>query len=427
MKRFTAFMLALFLVLQMTGCNTSSGLFHQEKDSESSTQKTILEDEDIKVGFLFSNGADAPDTISHMECVRKMQKNTGLKDSQILIVKNVGKDQYRDEIEKLIGKGCDLIFAKASAAEPAMIEAARDHPEVEFCQEDGREVSESGLSNIHSFYVRLYEGYYAAGVAAGCKLNDMLNRGKITPDQCVIGFAATRENPENLSCINAFYLGVQEVCTQASVLVRYVDGSGKYDDDNECARQLIGAGAHMMSQRVFTTAAAAACAENDIPIVGNEINIIDVAPNEAITSVTADWSIYYEYAARSLVEGKDIAPDWVAGYEENAVGLSQFNDAHLPEDAIIKVADTEKDLRKGKAKVFDTGKFKIDGSAIEDLIKNDKSYSKYKPYVSKGEFKESRKQSVPVMEFLIDGISVSTENYLPEEESTETTESEDSN
>jgi basic membrane protein A len=419
-----ALMLALILVFQMTGCNTGSGLFHQDKKPEASSENQIIEDEDIKIGFLFSLGTDAPDTISHMECIRKMQHNTGLKDSQILVVTNVGADDYGDQIEKLIGKGCDMIFAKASAAETAMIEAAKNHPEVEFCQEDGREVSESGLSNIHSFYVRLYEGYYAAGVAAGCKLNDLLNKGRISPYNCVIGFAATRKNPENISCINAFYLGIKQVCTQGSVIVRYVDSTGKYDKDDECARQLIAAGVRMMGQRVFTTAVAAACAENDIPIVGNEINLIDVAPNEAITSVVADWSIYYEYAVRSLVEGKDIDADWVAGYEENAVCLSQFNDAHLPEDTYEKVAETEKDLRKGKAKVFDTTQFTVDGSPLEELIKSDKSYSKYRTYVSKGEFKESRKQSVPVMEFLIDGITVSTENYLPEEE---TTESEDEN
>jgi basic membrane protein A len=416
MKKITALMLALFLVFQMTGCNTASGLFHQENKPESSTEVQTAPDEDLKIGFLFPFGADAPDTISHIEAIRKMQKNTGLKDSQVLIVKNVAADDYGEEIEKLIGKGCDLIFAKASAAETAMIEAASNHPEVEFCQEDGREISESGLSNLHSFYVRLYEGYYAAGVAAGCKLNDLLNRGRISPDTCVIGFAATRKNPENISCINAFKLGVKQVCSQASMIVRYVDSSGNYNKDDECARQLIGAGARLMAQRVFTTAVASACAENDIPIVGNEINIIDVAPIEAITSVTVDWSLYYQHAVECVTNGKDIEPDWVAGYEENAVCLSQFNDAHLPENTIDKVADVEKDLRKGKAKVFDLDNFTVEGENFKELTKNNKDYSKFKPYVSKGEFKESRKKSVPVMDFLIDGIKVITGDYLSDED-----------
>lgn len=415
MKKFTALMLVLILVFQITGCNTASGLFHQEGKSEGSTEIAPIEEEDLKIGFLFPFGADAPDTISHVEAIRKMQQNTGLKDSQVLIKKNVAADKYGEEIEKLISKGCDLIFAKASAAETAMIEAASNHPEVEFCQEDGKEITESGLSNLHSFYVRLYEGYYAAGVAAGCKLNDLLNRGRISPETCVIGFAATRKNPENISCINAFYLGVEQVCSQASMIVRYVDSSGNYNKDDECARQLIGAGARLMGQRVFTTAVASACAENDIPIVGNEVNLIDVAPNEAITSVIADWSLYYEYAVHCVTSGQDIAPDWVAGYEENAIRLSQFNDAHIPENTIEKVQDTEKDLRKGKAKVFDTSEFKVEGEDFKELIKH-KPYSKFKSYVSKGEFKESRKKSVPVMDFLVDGIKVITGDYLSDED-----------
>lgn len=426
MKKYIALIISLLLVLQMTGCQTASGLFRHDSDPESSTEIQSVDEEDMKIGFLFPLGADAPDTISHVTAIRKMQQDTGLKDSQVLIVKNVNSDQCADEIEKLIGKGCDLIIAKASSAEPAMIEAAKNHPEVEFCQEDGSEVKESGLSNVHSFYVRLYEAYFAAGVAAGVKLNDMLNEGKISSETCVIGFAATRKNPENISCINAFYLGVQRVCSQASMIVRYVDGSGNYDKDDECARQLIAAGARLMCQRVFTTAVASVCAENDVPVVGNEINIIDVAPNEAITSAVADWSVYYEYAVDCLLKGEDIDPDWGAGYKENAVLLSQFNDAHLTEGVIERVAEVEKTLRNGKCKVFDTSTFTVDGETLESLVKNNSKYARYKAYVSGGEFKESRKQAVPVMEFLIDGIQVSTGNYLQEDASEEESAGEES-
>jgi len=419
MKKLTALLVCLLLLVQIAGCQTASGLFQHNSLPEGSTQTQSQDEEDLKIGFLFSLGADAPDTVSHVAAIRKMQQDMGLKDSQVLIVKNVNSDKYDDEIEKLISKGCDLIVAKASSAEEAMIEAAKNHPEVEFCQEDGREVEKSNLSNLHGFYVRLYEGYYAAGAAAGSRLNDMLNQGRISGDSCVIGFAATRANPENISCINAFYLGVRQVCSQASMIVRYVDSSGSYRNDDECARQLIAAGAHMMCQRVFTTAVASACAENDIPLVGNEVNLIDVAPNEAITSVVADWSIYYKYAVDCLLKGRDIDQDWGAGYEEMAVSLSQFNDAHLSETAIERVADIEKQLRKGKCKVFDTTTFTVEGETLENLVKSNPEYSKYKKYVKNGESRESRKQSVPSMEFLVDGIQVSTENYLPEEETSE--------
>ncbi len=422
MKRFLTFAMTLLLVMQIAGCQKASSLFHQEFGPEDTTEVKTVEDEDIKVGFLFPLGSDAPDTISHVEAVRKMQHDTGMKDSQVLIVMNVAANDYPDKIEKLIGKGCDMIIAKAQSAEPAMIEAARNHPEVEFCQEDGREVTKSGLSNLHTYYVRLYEGYYAAGIAAGSRLNEMLNKGRISPGTCQVGFVATRENPENISCANAFYLGINKMCSQASMMVRYVGSSGNYNQDNETARQLIAAGARMMSQRVFSTAVASACAENDIPVVGSEINIIDVAPNEAITSVVADWSVYYDYAVDCLIKGKEIQPEWCAGYKEGAVSLSQFNDAHLSEETIQAVADVEKDLRKDKCKVFDVTTFTVEGEPLDQLVKTNKEYSKYKKYISGGEFRESRKKAVPVMGFLVDGVTVSEENYLPEEETEESTE-----
>jgi basic membrane protein A len=144
-----------------------------------------------------------------------------------------------------------------------------------------------------------------------------------------------------------------------------------------------------------------------------------VAPNEAITSVVVDWSVYYDYAVDCLVNGKEIKPDWVAGYEENVVSLSQFNDAHISQDTITKVADAEKKLRKGKAKIFKTKEMTVDGETVKSLVKNDKDFKKFKSYVSKGEFQESRKKSAPVMDFLIDGVHESTGNFLTSDDETE--------
>ncbi|MBQ9155174.1 MAG: BMP family ABC transporter substrate-binding protein [Eubacterium sp.] len=419
MKRYISLILAAFMAVSLTACQTASGLFHNNLSPESSTQVSEVGEDDVRVGFIFPYGSDSPDTISHVAAIRRMQQAVGLSDSQIDIVRNVSSKDYADQIEKLISQGCDLIFAKKSDAENAMIEAAKNHPEVEFCQEDGRKAEDSGLSNMHNFYVRLYQGYYAAGVAAGVKLNSMLNEGKIYSETCVAGFAAASENPENISSINAFTLGVRRVCYQARVLVRYVGKVGDYDADGECARQLIAAGAHLMCQRVFTNAVAVVCAENDIPVVGNETNIIDVAPSEAITSVTADWSVYYEYAVSCLLNGKEIDTDWCAGYKENAVVLSQFNDAHLAEGTIEKVVEVEQELRSGRAKVYDTTTFTVNGETLENLVKSDSAFKKFKKLVANGEFKESRNSSAPKMNFLIDGVQLADENYLPEEETTE--------
>lgn len=54
------------------------------------------------------------------------------------------------------------------------------------------------------------------------KLNHLLDKGDISASECVIGFVAYDKTAKTTSCINAFYLGVERVCSQSSILVRYV-------------------------------------------------------------------------------------------------------------------------------------------------------------------------------------------------------------
>ena len=115
------------------------------------------------------------------------------------------------------------------------------------------------------------------------------------------------------SCINAFYLGVERVCSQSSILVRYVGKRGVYDADGKAARQLIAAGVKMMAQYTYTTAVATVCAENDTPLIGNDVNLISTAPKDALTSVTSDWSKYYTYAVNKVLNGKEIAAELDSG------------------------------------------------------------------------------------------------------------------
>lgn len=426
MKRYITMILAVLLAVSMIGCGQSGDLFPESTASgngESATEP--VDEEGMKIGYILPSGTDMTDTSSRIEGIRQMQYETGLKDSQIMIETDVSKDDSASVIEQLVSEGCNIIFACDDQYENSVLEAAQAHPEVQFCQEDGTKAKKSGLNNMHNYYVRLYEGYYAAGVLSGMKLNEFLNSGRVTSSECVIGFVANEETPETTSCINAFYLGVGEVCSQASMLVRYTDQVGDYDEDAQCAKQLLAAGASIMSQFTTTTGVATICAENDIPIVGNAVNIIDVAPSEALTSVVADWSVYYSYAVQCVLEGKAIDTDWSGGYEDGSVVLSQLNDAHLADGSVERLTELEKELRNGDAKVFDTEKFTVDGDSLETLVEENDDFKGYEKYIKNGEYQESVKRSAPTMEFFVDGVEESTYDYLEEEEDTQTDTSEE--
>ncbi len=419
MKKYTAVLLTVIMALSLCGCGSTKSLFGKntgkEKQSTSEVNST-----DMKIGFLFPSDTEASDTASRLEGIYKMQEETGLSDQQIIIKESVKKAKCQEKIDELVEEGCGIIFSINSAFEDNVIKAAKKYPEVQFCQEGGKKAEKSGLSNMHNYDTRLYEAYHVAGLIAGMKLNHLLDKGDISASECVIGFVASKKTAKTASCINAFYLGVERVCSQSSILVRYVGQSGVYDADGKCARQLIAAGAKMMAQYTATTAVAAVCVENDIPLVGNDVNLISTAPKAALTSAVSDWSIYYSYAVKCIQKGKTISTDWTAGYAQGAVVVSKLNDEHIADGTVEKVAELEKNLREGKAKVFNTEKFTIEGSSLETLFQNSSKYKKYKSYIKDNNFQESMKQSAPVLDSLIDGITVSTQNYLSETE-TETT------
>lgn len=415
MKRYIAIMLALLMVGTTAGCSRAKDLFPESTAMGERGQTEAIDEEGLKIGYLLPSGTDATNTISRVEGIRKMQVETGLKDAQILIKRGVKDKDCANVIDELVENKCNIIFACSGSYENAVVQAAEKYPDVQFCQEGGKKAKKSGLTNMHNYYVRLYEAYYTAGVTAGLKLNQMLNSGKVSSGDCTIGFVANKKTPESTSCINAFYLGVGKVCSQADMLVRYVGSTGVYDDDGEAAKQLAEAGAAFMCQYTATTAVAAVCAENDIPIIGNDVNVIDVAPSEALTSAKADWSIYYSYAVKNVIKGKAIATDWTGDYKDGSVILTQLNDQHLASGTVEKLKEVEKNLRSGKEKIFDTENFTVDGDSLEERIEEDTDFKHYKKNVKNGEYKESMKRSAPSMNFLIDGIEESTYDYLEED------------
>ena len=420
MKRYIALLLAVLMACSIfVGCSRSSG---ENSTSEKSTAKAV-DDDALKVGFILPAEGDAPDTEAREDAIRIMQKQTGLADNQVYILENVSAEKCPDQIAKLEKKGCQMIFALGARYEESVLQAAQDYEDIQFCIEGGHDTIDCGLANVHTFNSKIYEAYYAAGYISGVKLNDMLNKGDASPYDLRVGFVAYKECAETSTCINAYYLGIKEVCSQSTISVRYVGKRGNYDADGEAAKQLAESGVSMMCTYTYTTAAAAVCAEYGIPIIGNEDNIISAAPKKAIASTYTDWSVYYIEAVNAMIQGNELAADWCGGYKGGVVRLTQLNDEHVPDGLADRLMEIEKKLRKGSVKIYDTEKFTIDGSSMDTLVEHDSNYKEYKQYVSKGEFKEQSTKSAPVFDKLIDGVYISTENYLPEttEASTEET------
>lgn len=353
MKKILVMLLSLCMLL--TACtNPISSLFRKSRSEVPESTEQIT-DTNLKIGFILPFADDSPAGISKLSGIRKMQARTGLNDTNVMIKYNVKKDEVTENVDGLVDNGCTLLFVCDARYEEHIGNCANTYPDVTFLLEGS---SKTGLpANVYTYRNKLYEAYYVAGVIAGKKINELLNEGKIPVYDCRIGFVASRENEDSLVIANAFFKGVRENNSSATITTKYVGKTGNYDADASAVKALIDNGAGFICQYTTTTAAAAVCSENGVPFVGCDINMIDQAPGMALTSCVQDFSVYYTYAVEAFAKGDKIEKNWEGGYKEGAVLLSKLNDGILAGGSMTAVKEYEAKLRQGTA-VFDGEAYK---------------------------------------------------------------------
>ncbi len=361
--------------------------------------------DEITVGYIYIGDENEAYTAAHYEGAKAMAEALGLSEDQIIIKWNTAETEAcYDAAIDLAEAGCDIIFGNSFNFESYMIEAAREHPEIEFCHATGYQAATCGLDNVHNYFTSVYESRYVSGVVAGMKLNEMIADGTITADQCVVGYVGAFPYAEVISGYTAFFLGIRSVCPEATMKVQYTNSWASFDLEKEAAEALIAQGCVLISQHADTTGAPTACEAAGVPCVGYNVSMIATAPNTALTSASIDWAPYNTYAVECVINGEPIAVDWCQGYDTGANKITELNEGVVAEGTAEKVAEVEAALVSGDLKVFDTSTFTIGGETLESLIEANADYAKYADYVSDGYFHESELASAPSFDIIVDGI-----------------------
>ncbi|MEG2537934.1 MAG: BMP family ABC transporter substrate-binding protein, partial [Hydrogenoanaerobacterium sp.] len=129
--------------------------------------------------FNFIRGKEAAD---------KLLADEGIK-VEWIVKYNIGEDSTcEDANRELAEEGCDLIINNSFGFEDFMLKVAPDYPEIEFISCTNLGSSFSDLENVHNAFANIYEGRYLAGVAGGMKLQEMVDKGEIKPEEAVIGY-----------------------------------------------------------------------------------------------------------------------------------------------------------------------------------------------------------------------------------------------
>ncbi|MBP3501771.1 MAG: BMP family ABC transporter substrate-binding protein, partial [Oscillospiraceae bacterium] len=395
MKKFLALILALVMALSLVACG--------EKTNEPDGAK-------VKVGFITLHDENSTYDLNFINGAKEAIANLGLTEDDYILKTNVpeGQECYETACD-LVDNGCNIIFADSFGHEPYMIDAAKKYPDVQFCHSTGTRAHTEGLANYHNAFASIYEGRYLAGIAAGMKLNEMIEAGEFTADEAKMGYVGAFTYAEVISGYTSFYLGAKSVCPTVTMDVTFT-GSW-YDEalEKEGAQKLIDGGCKLISQHADSLGAPTACENAKIPNVSYNGSTKSAAPNTYIISSRINWAPYYEYAIKAVMDGTAIDTDWTGTLATGSVVLTELNEDVAAEGTADAIKAAQEKLEKGEIHVYDCNNFTVKGAPLSADhmadVDTDEAYTPDTKVVKDGYFAESEFRSAPYFDLEIDGIT----------------------
>ena len=408
MKKFLAMLLALVMALSLVACGEKKDDTQGNGDGDATAAK-------VKVGFITLHDENSTYDKNFIDAAKEACANLGLVENEDYFIKtNVGETEQCAEVAAdLVDAGCNIIFADSFGHEPYMIEVAKANPEVQFCHSTGTRAHTEGLANYHNAFASIYEGRYLAGIAAGLKLNAMIEAGDIKAEEAKMGYVGAFTYAEVVSGYTSFYLGAKSVCPTVTMDVTFT-GSW-YDEtlEKEGAEKLIQGGCKLISQHADSLGAPTACENAGVPNVSYNGSTQAACPNTYIISSRINWAPYYEYAIKAVMDGTAIDADWTGTLATNSVVLTDLNTTVAAEGTAEAIATATEKLEKGEIHVFDCSTFTVKGetltSYMADVDAGDNAPDT--EVVHDGYFAESEKRSAPYFDLEIDGINRLDVNY----------------
>ena len=421
MKKFLAMLLALVMALSLVACGEKKDDTQGNGDGDATAAK-------VKVGFITLHDENSTYDKNFIDAAKEACANLGLVENEDYFIKtNVGETEQCAEVAAdLVDAGCNIIFADSFGHEPYMIEVAKANPEVQFCHSTGTRAHTEGLANYHNAFASIYEGRYLAGIAAGLKLNAMIDAGDIKAEEAKMGYVGAFTYAEVVSGYTSFYLGAKSVCPTVTMDVTFT-GSW-YDEalEKEGAQLLIDKGCNLISQHADSLGAPTACENAKVPNVSYNGSTKEAGPNTYIISSRINWAPYYQYAIQCVINGKAIDADWTGTLATGSVVLTELNTDVAAAGTQEAIDAAIAKLESGELHVFDCATFttkaddtmnpfkvdflKVDAdghitSYLAD-VDTDEAYTGDTEVVENGYFAESAKRSAPYFDLQIDGINL---------------------
>jgi len=385
MKKFLALILALAMVFALCACGSEK--------AESAKMKVgfiALHDENSTYDLNFLNAFKAACEACGVEAVIK----TGIPEEAACY----------DAACELADAGCTLVISDSYGHQSYMLEAAQEYTNVNFVSCTGDMAQGAGLENYHNAFASIYEGRYLAGVAAGLKLQEMIDNGEFTAEEAKVGYVGAMTYAEVKSGYTSWFLGVRSVVPTATMEVVFT-GSW-YDEtlEKEGAEKLIQNGCKLISQHADSWGAPNACEKAGVPNVSYNGSTVANCPNTFIVSSRINWEPFFKMAIEAVKAGEKFDIDWCGTMKTGSVELSEINEAAAAAGTAEKLEEVKKQLEDGTLEVFDCDNWTKGGEHLTSY--DEVYYYEGNECIFDGVFKESMTRSAPYFDIDIDGITL---------------------
>ena len=409
MKKFLALMLAVLMMFALVACggNANEDATTEPAGEESTAEATDYSD--LKMGLICLHDENSTYDSNFIQAAKRAKEELGF---ELVIKVNIPEDdQCAQAAEELAEDGCDVIFANSFGHETYIMTVAEEYPEVQFCHATGTNAKTAGIANFHNAFASIYEGRYLAGIAAGMKINEMIESGKITADEAKMGYVGAYPYAEVVSGYTSFYLGAKSVCPTVTMTVKYTNSWFDIALEKEAADALISENCVLVSQHADSEGAPKACEEAGVPNVAYNISTINLGPTTALISSKIDWTPYFKLIMEATAEGKEIPVDWCGTIATGSVVLTELNADVAAEGTQEALDKALEGLKNGEVKVYDIETFTVGGEKLTsykaDVIP-DEAFEKDTEVIIDGVFAESNVEgmrSAPYFDIIIDGIT----------------------
>ena len=416
--------LAIFLVVAivaalavgLTACKKDDG---GKKDTKVTSFEPIAK-ENIKFGLITLHGEESTYDKNFIDAARDAVKALGLKDEQLIIKSGVAEsDACYDAAAELVEKGCNVIFGDSFGHEPFLLKAAKEFPTVRFCHATGTTAHTELQPNFYNAFASIYEGRYLAGIAAGMKLNAMIEAGKFTAAEAKMGYVGAYTYAEVISGYTSFYLGAKSVCPTVTMEVKFTGSWYDPEKEGDAAKTLIDNGCKLISQHADSMGAPNACEKAGVPNVTYNISTKESGCAKTyLIGSKINWAPYFTYIINCAINGVTaLGFDWTGDLATDSVKVLELNEEVAAPGTKEALEKAKEELMNGTINVFDLSKenyITVNGQKLTNYKADVDTDEKFTPdtfVVVNGIFNESKYRSAPYFDVRIDGITLLNDAY----------------